>query len=223
MRKLIAISILVFAFGTNIAVADILPEGKKNIPVCAYFNNTADFLDTVYVYGFETGPDGERTDLSHFIANECFHTSYKFNDYGVYAVTVEHADTLDLDTYDPREDEEAYPTDIMPEIGNMLVDETSTLESVSNEYTIIELDLDEKVLVIQPVKTTKYFDDGSDAEVTEGEITTISTETGEEEIVPEEEEEEEEETTENIFTDVDSTSTYADALKYLKDQGIISG
>lgn len=219
MKKTLAIAILVSLFGINTAMADILPEGKKNIPVCAYFNNTADFSDTLAVYGYETGPDGERTDLTQYIADECFHTSYKFNDFGIYAVTSEHNATIDLSTFDPREDEEAYPTDRNPEIGNMLVDEDSTLESVANEYTILELDLEAKLLKIDPVKTTKYFDDGSDAEVTEGEITYISEDTEEEDPV----ENPEEEDVVVLFTDVDSSSTYYDALKYLKDQGTISG
>ena len=214
MRKLLILALLVSAFGTNIANADILPEGKTTVPVCAYFNNTADFTDTLTIYGYETGPDGERTDFSTLIADECFHTSYKFNQFGIYAVTNEHAATLDLDTYDPSEDAEAYPTNIKPEIGDMLVDKDSTLESVSNEYTIVKLDLDAEVLEIAAVQTTEYFNDGSDPEITEGEITTVNGNAGEEDTPV---------TEEDVFTDVDSSSIYYDALVYLKDQGTISG
>ena len=211
MKKIFILGLLINMLLVGTAYADILPQGKTVVPVCAYFNNTAEFLDTISIFGFETGPGGNRIDLSQYIADECFHTSYKFNGFGVYAVTVEHAATLDLDTYDPKSDEEAYPTNIMPEIGDMLVDEDDALESVANEYAIIELDLENEVLVIEPVKTIKYFSDGSDPEVIEGSITSVSGGIGNEE------------NGEDIFTDVSSDSEYFDALKYLKDRGIIEG
>ena len=67
MRKILAVALLVSVFGINTAIADILPEGQKVVPVCAYFNNTADFLDTLAIYGYETGPDGEMTNFSTFL------------------------------------------------------------------------------------------------------------------------------------------------------------
>lgn len=208
MKKLLTLSVLVSMFISGTALADILPEGTKTVPVCAYFNNTADFLDDISIYGYETAPGGEKVDFSQFIANECFTKSYKFNTYGVYAVTVEHADTLDLETYDPTTDEEAYPTNISPEIGELTVDDTSNIESVSNEYTIIELDLEEGVLVIEPVLTTTYYNDETEPLITEGEVKSLS---------------EEEISVEDAFTDVGANDTYYTAVKYLKDEGIIGG
>lgn len=209
MKKLLTLSVLVSMFISGTALADILPEGQKVIPVCAYFNNTADFLDTLSIYGYETGPDGEKTDFSQYIANECFHTSYKFNQFGVYAVTVEHAATLDLDTYDPTTDPEAYPNNIAPEIGDKYVIDTDPIESIANEYTIIGLDEETHTLIIEPVQATEYFNDGADPAVTTGSVISVS---GEEEIG-----------LEDAFSDVGANNKYYDAVKYLKDQGIIEG
>lgn len=206
-------------FGT--AFADILPEGQTVIPVCAYFNNTADFLDDIAVYYYETAPGGERVDFSSLIANECVHPAYKFNSYGFYGVTADHALTVEEENYDPTADSEAYPTNIMPEIGDMYVEDTSNLERISNEYAIIGLDTEAGVLMIEPVATIKYFNDETDPERVDGEVTMVSAaeeDTGEEDQGPDNQPQ-----GEDVFTDVGADSEYYDALVYLKNLGIIGG
>lgn len=218
MKKVYVLGLLISMLMTSTAFADILPEGQKYVPVCAYFNNTEDFLDTSAIYGYETAPGGSKVDFSSFIANECFRPTYKFNQYGVYGVTADHALTLDYDTYDPTTDAEAYPTNIKLEMGDKLVPDTDTTERITNEYAIIELDLVNKVLVVEPVKTTKYFTDESSPEVTEGTVTVVS-ESGDDtgDDVTDDTE------GEDIFSDISVGNDYYDALKYLKDNGIIGG
>lgn len=216
-----AVALLVSLFGFGTALADILPEGQTVVQVCAYFNNTADFLDDITIYYYETSPGGDRVDLSQLIADECVKPAYKFNSFGVYAVTNEHAATLDLDTYNPTIDEEAYPAESPLEMGFMWFEDTTIIESISNEYYIAELDLENKVLVVEPVSTTLNHNDGSDPEVKEGEVTRVYLTVAEEEALEEEEVAEEEVV--ELFTDVDSTSEYYDALNYLKTEGIIGG
>lgn len=225
MRKVLATALLISLFGFGTALADILPEGQKSVPVCAYFNNTADFTDTLSVYGYETGPDGEQVDLYQVEDDECYHSNYKFDTLSFHAVTADYATELDMENWDPRTDENVMPLSEDLQIGNMMVDETNILESVSNEYAVVGVDEENNVLNIEAVSTTKYFNDGSDAEVTEGEVTVVNQEEVTEEEVPAEETEEdtEEVVEEDLFTDVTTESEYYDALKYLKDEGIIEG
>ena len=192
------------------AFADVLPEGTKVVPICAYFNNTASVLDTMAVYGYETAPGGAKVDFSSFIANECFTTSYKFNSYKVYGVTAAHALTIsNFDTYNPSTDQEAYLTNIELEIGERIVDDASTIERIENEYHIISLDTEAGRLMIEPVRTKIYMTGVTEPEITEGSITIPGYDT--------------EEPAEDVFNDVTSTNKYYDALKYLKDNGIVGG
>ncbi len=228
MRKVLATALLISLFGFGTALADILPEGQKSVPVCAYFNNTADFADTLSVYGYETGPDGEQLDLYQVEDDECYHSNYKFDTLSFHAVTADYAAELDMENWDPRADENVMPLSEDLQIGNMMVDETDTLESVTNEYAVVGMDEENNILNIEAVSTTKYFNDGSDAEVTEGEVTVVNQE---EEVTEEEtteedvpaEETEEDVVAEDLFTDVTTENEYYDALKYLKDEGIIEG
>ena len=208
MKKLLTLSVLVSMFISGTALADVLPEGTKAVPVCAYFNNTDSVLDEMAIFAYEYAPDGSFVSRSSLIANECLAKAYKFNTITVYGLTAAHAlETADHDPYVPEEDSEAYPTNIQLEIGTLFVDSDSNVESVSNEYTIVELDVEAGVLVIEPVKTTKYFTDETDPEVTEGIVTTLEEGIG----------------LEDAFTDVGANDKYYDAIKYLKDEGIIGG
>ncbi|MBN1494604.1 S-layer homology domain-containing protein [Candidatus Peregrinibacteria bacterium] len=211
MKKLLSLGLVVSMLFASTAYADILPEGKKAVPVCAYFNNTESMLDTMAIYGYETAPDDSMVSISSFVSNECFTKAYKFNTYKVFGLTAEHAvEVAQLDPYDPSTDDEAYPTNIELELGEILVDEDSNVDRIENEYTIVELDLENEMLLVIPVKTTKYFTDETEPEVTEGMVTAVSGAS-------------EEEPAEDVFTDVDTTNKYYTALKFLKDEGIIEG
>ncbi len=225
MRKVLAIALMISFCGFGTALADILPEGQKSVPVSAYFNNTADFTNIFSVYGYETGPDGEQLDLYQVEDDKSYHSNYKFDTLSFHAVTADYAETLDMENWDPRADENVIPLSEDLQVGNLLVDETDTLESVTNEYAVVELDGENNVLNIEAVSTTKYFNDGSDAEVTEGEVTIVNQEeeTTEDELPADETEETEDIVEEDLFTDVTTESEYYDALKYLKDEGIIEG
>jgi len=238
------LAMLVFTFGVNTAMADILPEGNKSVSVCASLNNIEDFTDELSVYTYEVSPGGDKT-LEKITDDKCLNYGYKFNQFSIFAITVEHENELDMNSYDPTEDDDAYPTSPKMQYGSVLVDESSNLDKVENEYKIKELDIENEVLVVEAVQYTKYFDDESDAEVVEGEVysvggdenqeegdeSTQETQSSEETQVTEETQTTQgtqdtqttEETQENLFTDVDSTSVYFDALKYLKGEGIIGG
>jgi hypothetical protein len=209
MKKVVMLGVLISMFMTSTAFADVLPAGIKYVPVCAYFDNTASVLNTMAVYGYETAPDGSMVSISSFIANECFTTSYKFNTYKVYGLTAAHAqDILQYDPYIPSDDQEAYPTNIQPEIGQKLISDTSNIEKYENVYHIVELNTTEGHLVIEPVKTKIYTTGVTEPEITEGVITPIvETPT----------------LYEDAFTDITSTNSYYTAVKYLKDNGIVGG
>ncbi|MBA4336873.1 hypothetical protein C0416_03845 [bacterium] len=210
MKKLLTLSVLVSMFVSGTALADVLPEGKKSVTVCAYFNNTASVLDEMAIFAYEYAPDGSFVSRSSLIANECLSKAYKFNTIKVYGLTAEHAlETADHDPYVPEEDLEAYPTNIELEIGEILVDANSNVERIENEYTIAELDLVNKMLLVTPIQTKKYFNNETDPEITVGSVTSISGNV--------------EEDLEDAFTDVDATNKYYTAVKYLKDEGIIGG
>lgn len=222
---------MISLFGIGIANADILPEGQKGVTVCAYFNNTEDFLEEMAIYGYETGPVLDEPVLDSYIDGECFRPSYKMNTLKVYAVTVDHAAELDLETYDPSADEMAYPTNIQPEMGVLYIDDTSTIESITNEYTIIGLDEENHVLEIEPAQTTTTYNDETEDLVEEGKVTMVSTQYDDDDTVADDDTAADDDVAadddtmmeEDIFTDVDSTSDYYDALKYLKDNEIIGG
>jgi len=209
MKKVALLGVLISMFISNTALADVLPEGVKSVPVCAYFDNTASVLDTMAVYGYETAPGGEKVDFSSFIANECFTLGYKFNSYNVYGVTAAHALSItNFDTYNPSTDPEAYPTNIQPEIGQKAIVDTSNIERYENVYHIVELDVAGKHLIIEPVKTKTYSTGVTEPVITEGVITPIvETPT----------------LYEDVFTDVPSTDPNYTAIKYLKDNGIVGG
>ena len=209
MKKVAILGVLISMFISNTALADVLPEGMKYVPVCAYFDNTASVLNTMAVYGYETAPGGEKVDFSSFIANECFTLGYKFNTYNVYGVTAAHAATItDMTTYNPSTDQEAYPTNIQPVVGQKLILSTSNIERYENVYHIVELDVTGGHLIIEPVKTKIYTTGVTEPEVIEGVITPlVETPT----------------LYEDAFTDVPSTNPYYTAIKYLKDNGIVSG
>lgn len=227
MKKSLTLSVLASMLLLNFAFADILPEGKTGVQVCSYFNNTAEFTDDLAIYGFETGPVLEKGELSQFIANECFTTSYKFNSYEVYAVKVADM-TEDTTDYDPSTDEKAYPTNVQPITGVMYVDAPTDIERIENEYKIVGLDEENHVLTIQPVAYTTHYNDDKEALVTAGAVMMLDGQTDDgstgEDIIPDDGTTPEEEAAgEDVFTDVSSESPYYDALVYLKEQGIIGG
>lgn len=211
MKKQIALALLIFTLGANTALADILPPGQKAIQVCAYFNNTESMLNQLAVWGYETAPGGSKVDLSMFIANECFTTSYKFNTYNLYGVTADHAAEIEADTYNPATDPEAYLPNIDVELGTMYVDDTDTLTRAENEYTILGLDETTHKLMLAPVLTKKYYEGTEAPTIVEGTVTSLSG-TDNSPI-----------TGEMLFSDVNTDSPYYTALKYLKDNSIVSG
>lgn len=203
----------------NLALADILPPGQTVVPVCASFSNTESMLNTMAVYGYETGPGGDKVDFSSFIDGECFKPGYKFNTYKVYGVKTEHALQLnaeiDAGTYDPTKDTEAYPTSIQPEMGYKYVSEPTTLTEIKNIYKIIGFDEEKHVLTIEPLRTEQYDSASQTPTVIEGQATPVSgdiTDGGSGHN-----------TGDVVFNDVDSSSPYFNALKMLKDGNIISG
>ncbi len=214
MKKYLALALLIFTMGAPTSLADIPVEGMKPIQVCAYFNNTEALLDTVAVWGYETAPDGGKVDLSKFISNECFSLGYKFNSYHVYGTTAKHAADVSADSYDPSTDPEAYPTDLDLQLGMLYVDENSTLTRIMNEYHIVKLDTAAGKLVIEPVLTRRFYGTNETPTIVPGTVTAMSW--TEDQVYPPA-------AKDAVFTDVDGNSKYYDALKYLKDQKIISG
>jgi len=211
MKKYLVLALLLFTIGGYTAQADILPPGQKPVQVCAYFDNTASMLDTLAVWGYEIAPSGQKVDLSEFISNECFTTSYKFNRYFVYGTTAEHAAQVKPDSYDPSTDPQAYTTNIQPVLGTLYVPSDSTLTRAENEYKIVKLDTAAGHLIIEPVLTKKYYGTSETPTVVQGTVTSL-TGTDNPPI-----------TGDMLFSDVDANSPYYAALKYLKDNKIISG
>ncbi len=215
MKKYFIIPLVLSLFAGQIALADILPPGQKAVQVCAYFTNTAEMLNDIAVIGYETSPSLDRVDLSQFIANECFSPGYKFNTYTVFGMAPSNIKVIDSPTYVPQADFNAYPTDITLEMGTMYVPSSSTLESVKNAYRIVRLDSVKSKLIVEPVKTEKTYAGQSSPTVVMGQITKLSEgDTAGQGDTPQ---------AEKVFTDVGTDSPYHDALKYLKEQEIISG
>ena len=213
----IAIIAGVLAFA-NLAFADIIQPGYTTVPVCASFSNTESMLDIMAVYGYETSVTGGKADFSSFIDGECFNLSYKFNTYKVYGVKTAHAlqinADIDVGTYDPSKDPEAYPTSIDLEMGYKEVPDTSTLTEIRNIYKIIGFDETNHVLTIEPLRTEKYDSASQTPTIIEGSITPIvGGDTGGSGH----------NTGDTVFNDVFSDSPYFTALTYLKDNGIVSG
>ena len=208
MKKQWMFLAVLFLLGGQVVLADVLPPGEKEIRACAYFTNTADTLDDMAVIGFERDPGGETVDLSQFMANECFGPGYKFNDYRVFGLAIENSDVLKSPTYVPQADPNAYEANMVPIMGALSVPEYSTLESVKYAYRIVKLDKEKKQLIIEPVQTEKYFKGQSSPTILTGEVRIYG---------------DEEDNIEQVFNDVNVDSPYAEALKYLKAEGIISG
>jgi hypothetical protein len=211
MKKIITSVIFAGMFFSMTAYADVLPAGKKQIPVCAYFSNTEAMLNSIAVVGIESAPDGSRVDLSVFIANECFKPSYKFNTYRVFGLAADHVSVTNSATYEPAADPAAYPTNIQPEMGYIYVDDTSTLTEVRNQYKIVSLDTQKEKLMIEPESTSKYYSDQQNPVITVGSVTYIN---GTPDTQP---------TGDDAFSDVHPDNPYYNALVYLKGNGIVSG
>lgn len=220
-KTLIAIAAGILAFA-NLALADILPPGQTVVPVCASFSNTESMLDTMAVYGYETGVTGEKVDFSSFIDGECFKPGYKFNTYKVYGVKTEHAlkikAEIEAGTYDPSKDTEAYPTSIQPEMGDKYVATPSTLTEIKNIYKIIGFDEEKHVLTIEPLRTEQYDSALQAPTVIEGKATPVNGD-----IITDDNGGSGHNTGDTVFNDVDSSSPYFNALKMLKEGNVISG
>jgi len=210
MKKYLII-LLFLLFGVGQASADVLPSGQKAIAVCAYFTNTAEMASTIAVYGFETNSSGLKVALTHITSDECFKPSSTSNNYRVYGMTAANSKVTSSSSYVPSADANAYITDITLEMGTMYVPTSSTLISVKNAYKIMRLDNAKRRLIVTPVRTEKYYVGKTDPTIEMGTVTKISegdtsaTLTG------------------KVFTDVSSTSPYFEALKYLKENEIVSG
>jgi len=209
MKKyFIILLFLLFAVGQ--ALADILPSGQKAVNVCAYFINTAEMANTVAVYGFETNTSGLKVSLTRITADECFKPSYKFNTYRVYGMSASNSKITSSASYVPSADPNAYITDIDLQMGTMYVPTSSTLTSVKNAYKIMRLDNDRRRLIVQVVRTEKYYVGKTDPTIEMGTATKLS-DGGTSS------------TSGKVFTDVSSTSPYFKALTYLKENKIVSG
>jgi len=210
----IAAGILAFA---NLALADILPPGQKVVPVCASFSNTESMLNTMAVYGYETGVTGEKVDFSSFIDGECFKPGYKFNTYKVYGVKTDHAlkinAEIDAGTYDPSKDTEAYPASIQPEMGYLNVDSALTTTEIKNIYKIIGFDEEKHVLTIVPLQYEESKSDRTTPFIFKGGIFTVSAGYPDAGIL----------TDTTIFSDVTKDTPYYYSIKYLKENNIVSG
>lgn len=201
MKRTLTVALLVLAFGLQTVHADVIPPGQKVVPVCAYFTNTESMLDQLAIYGYEVSVTGEKVDLSKFIKNECFRPTYKFNHYYIYGVTIAHDATINAEKYDPSTDMETYLPNIELTMGEKLVADSSTLTEIRNAYKILGLNEKTKKLDLEYVQSEEYSE-GSD---TPKIIPNAETAGG------------------NVFTDVGTKSSYYNALKYLKDEKVISG
>jgi hypothetical protein len=213
MKKTMLALIAVLVLTANIAVADILPEGQKTVPVCSFFNNTVDFLDEFVVLVQEETVSGDKLPVERILGDECFTKGYKFNTLNVYGLSIEYFNLIeDLENYDPSEDENAYPTNLPIHAGVEYLDEDSLVVEHKYEYEILEIDEELENLMIELVEMHEIL-----------EATEEGAEEETEEETEEESEEETEEETEDFFLDVDAENTYFDALTYLKNAGVVQG
>jgi predicted DNA-binding antitoxin AbrB/MazE fold protein len=204
MKKTLFALLTIAVLSAPAAFADIIPEGEKYVDSCAYFNNTADFLDEFGIFTQEYSVNDEALPYDRLIANECFSKSYKFDTFEVYGVGIDSLpDVFDNDSIDLRDFESAYKTNIYPMNGSFLEEETSPVDHYEYEYTILGMDYENKVLNIEFAGTHTFYNDGS-------EPTFFLEDEGYESV-------------QNVFTDVDSNSTYYNALNYLKEEGIVNG
>ncbi len=202
MKKTISALLALALLSAPVAFADIIPEGEKYVDSCAYFNNTADFLDEFGIFTQEYTVNDEATPYDRLIANECFSKSYKFDTFEVYGVGIDSLpDVFDNDTIDLREFEGAYKTNIYPTNGAFLEEETSPIDRYEYEYKILGMDYENKILNIEFAGTHVYYTDGRDPDFFFEETDEVT----------------------YVFSDVSSDSTYYNALTYLKEQGIVNG
>ncbi|MDX9971142.1 MAG: S-layer homology domain-containing protein [Candidatus Gracilibacteria bacterium] len=202
MKKTLLALLALATISAPTAFADIIPEGEKYVDSCAYFNNTEDFLDEFGIFTQEYSVTDEATPFDRLIANECFSKGYKFNTFEVYGIGIEYLpDVFDNDEIDLREFEGAYKTNIYPINGAFLEEETSPVDHYEYEYTILGMDYENKILNIEFAGTHTYYTDGREPTFFLEEEDEISF----------------------VFEDVDSNSSYYNALSYLKEEGIVNG
>lgn len=188
--------------GSQLAFADVLPEGKTVVPVCAKLLGLSN-IPKITVYARETGPMMETPKVWKPTESECIDVGYKFNSINLYAVDSERAKTLDLTTYDPADDAAAYKSNTELEIDDLYEDEGTELEYQYNEYIVPGVDNTEKeLIVLLAARTSNMLTEDIMSVIPEGVETEMSG---------------------KVFTDVEDGSTYHDALAYLKDAEIISG
>lgn len=203
MKKYLLVGTMAFSLlGSSLAFADVLPEGKTVVPVCAKLIGLSE-LPKLTVYARETGPMMETPKVWKPAEGECVDVGYKFNSINLYAVDSEHAKTLDLTTYDPADDAAAYKTTTELDVDDLYEDEGTNIEYKHNEYLVPGVDNTKKELIVlfAGSQTNMSIAD-SFPQIPEGVETEMSG---------------------KVFTDVVDGSTYHDALSYLKDAEIVSG
>lgn len=191
--------------GSSLAFADVLPEGKVVVPVCAKLIGLSE-LPKITVYARETGPMLETPKVWKPAEGECVDVGYKFNSINLYAVDSERAKSLGVD-YDPADDAAAYSTTTELDVDDLYEDEGTDIEYKHNEYIVPGVDNTKKELIVlfAGSQTNMSIAD-SFPQIPEGVEDYITVQAGG-----------------PVFTDVVEGATYYDALLYLKNAGVVSG
>lgn len=198
--------VIAHPFRTTLVHADVLPEGKKNVPVCAVLMGI-DQLPKLTIFARETGPVLQSSKVWIVKNNDCIDVSYKFNTLELYAVDASYGATIleKQPTYDPVNDPKAYKANLQVDVKDQLVDLSSKLEYVHNEYSVAGVDNQKHQLVLV------FVDSKSNLMIGDA-FPTIPT--GLDDHI---------QNSTSIFSDVAMGSTYYDALSYLKSLGVVCG
>lgn len=205
MKKYLLVGTMTLSIiGASIAFADVLPEGKTVVPVCAKLIGISE-LPKITVYARETGPMLSTPKVWKPAEGECVDVGYKFNSIDLYAVDSERAKTLSTD-YDPADDAAAYKATTELVVDDLYEDEGTTLEYQHNEYIVPGVDNAKKELVVLlAARTSNLLTEDILPAVPAGVEDHITAVAG------------------SVFTDVTVGSSYYDALVYLKGEGVVSG
>jgi hypothetical protein len=205
MKKYLLAGTMVFGLmGTQLAFADVLPEGQKVVPVCAQLTGISE-LPKITIYARETGPMLETPKVWKPVEGECVDVGYKFNSIDLYAVDSERAKTFTA-SYDPANDTAAYKASEGIDVDDLYLEDTSMLEYQHNEYIVPGVDNAKKDLVVLlAARTSNLLTEDILPAVPAGVEDHITTVAG------------------PVFTDVGDDSPYHDALVYLKSEGVVSG
>lgn len=176
MKKIIVLFVLLFTYislSPVNALADILPPNSHYVEVCSKIINLDKFPNLV-LFGYITGPQVWGENPYKIESDKCLTKGYKFNSLGIYWITKNKFNSLNI--------KDLKPTDMTLLLKDSISDggyfpDASHILKENIEYSIV--DSSNGAFVIYKTKQTSEYNDG-----TPNKVETFNNSLEQNEIIP---------------------------------------